>query len=240
MSTRHHLRVGDATIEAAEAVVRERSVLYVNLHDDEDTAVQAGMMELQRRGGRLVELRHSGHRNIEFGLGGRRYAFDPNRIFTRRGIAQTLARLSRRDTEAENAVARFAEELLELYDVGRADAIIALHNNGGHSYSAASYTQGQHLAGDAQDVYLAPGFDPSDFYFVTERLVFEAIRDRRLNVVLQDNRRVADDGSLSVYCARAGVRYINVEARHGHLNEQAEMLRILGDVLRSLAPRSSR
>jgi hypothetical protein len=92
-----------------------------------------------------------------------------------------------------------------------------------------------HLAGDAEEVFLAPARDPSDFDFVTERPVFEALRARGNNVVLQDNSRVTDDGSLSVYCGRVGKRYINVEAKHGHLSEQVKMLRELGDVLRELS-----
>ena len=51
--------------------------------------------------------------------------------------------------------------------------------------------------------------------------------------MLQNNHRVRDDGSLSVYAARHNIGYINVEARHGHAAEQREMLQTLLDYLDS-------
>jgi D-alanyl-D-alanine dipeptidase len=48
-----------------------------------------------------------------------------------------------------------------------------------------------------------------------------------MNVVLQDNRQVTDDGSLSVYCGKWGIPYVNVEAQHEHLEQQLQMLKVL-------------
>ena len=127
--------------------------------------------------------------------------------------------------EAEHAVDRFARELLSIYAIDRADVVIALHNNTEENYSALSYQKGGVYADDAEEVFIKHGSDPDDFFFVTERAVFDALRRRAYNVVLQDNRRATDDGSLSVYCGRAGVRYINVEAQDGHLDQQVAMLR---------------
>ncbi len=103
-------------------------------------------------------------------------------------------------------------------------------------YSALSYTVGEKYANDAEDVFIRDGSDPDDFFFVTERVVFDAIKRRGHNVVLQDNRRVTDDGSLSVYCGKANVRYVNVEAEHGHLKEQTQMILDLTTILETLGP----
>jgi hypothetical protein len=46
----------------------------------------------------------------------------------------------------------------------------------------------------------------------------------RYHIVLQDNTNVTDDGSLSVFCARGGIDYVNVEAEHGHLVRQLKMM----------------
>jgi hypothetical protein len=35
---------------------------------------------------------------------------------------------------------------------------------------------------------------------------------------------MTDDGSLSVYCGKLGIPYVNVEAQHGHLVRQLKML----------------
>jgi hypothetical protein len=237
---RHQLRLGET---AVEVVISERpgsKHLFCNLHDDENTGVEAGLIALRRSGGRLVELQHGGMRHISFRLDGETFVVDPNRIFTTEGARRTLAKLSRRTMEAERAVGRFARDLLSLYSIERADVVIALHNNSEGSYSALSYEKGGVFASDASAVFIKDGSDPDDFLFVTETAVFDALRRRGYNVVLQDNRRVTDDGSLSVYCGRAGVRYINVEAQQGHLEQQVAMILALQGVLEELGQARSR
>jgi hypothetical protein len=117
--------------------------------------------------------------------------------------------------------------------------VIALHNNSDGAYSALRYAQGGALASDAARVFIKDGSDPDDFFLVTEPEVFEALRRRGYNVVLQDNSRVTDDGSLSVHCGRAGVRYINIEAQHGHLDRQVAMILALHDALEALGQAGS-
>jgi hypothetical protein len=239
-TARRPLRLGEATVDV---VISERpgsKHVFCNLHDDENTAVEAGLIVLGRSGGRLVELQHGGKRDVTFRLGGETFAVDPNRVFTPEGVRRTLGKLSRRTTEAEQAVERFARDLLSIYAIERADVVIALHNSTEGRYSALSYEKGGEFASDAAEVFIKEGSDPDDFFFVTERAVFDAVRRRGYNVVLQDNRRVTDDGSLSVYCGRAGVRYINVEAQHGHRDQQVAMILALRDVLEELGPARAR
>ncbi len=49
--------------------------------------------------------------------------------------------------------------------------------------------------------------------------------------MLQDNARATDDGSLSVWAARRGVPYVNVEARHGDRQGRTRMLEALAHAL---------
>ena len=63
---------------------------FLNVHNDEDTSVAAGLANLAEFGGRLIELVHTGERLISFTLDGRRYVFDPNRVFSDTGIEKTL------------------------------------------------------------------------------------------------------------------------------------------------------
>jgi hypothetical protein len=230
------VRVGETEIGVAITEKPGARFAYVNLHDDENTSVEAVQDVLNRSGGRLVELRHSGRRFVEFKLAGTDYRVDPNRIFTTTGARATLERQSRYSDEAARAVARFAGELLTIYRLDQVDAVIALHNNTPDMYSARSYAAGGIHAHDAEDVFIRDGSDPDDFFFVTERAVFDALKRRGYNVVLQDNRRVTDDGSLSVYCGKANVRYVNVEAELGHLKEQTQMILELTSILNELGP----
>lgn len=60
---------------------------------------------------------------------------------------------------------------------------------------------------------------------------YEALAAEGFAVVLQDNERAADEGSLSVWAARQGIPYVNVEAEHGQRDRQVEMLEALARVL---------
>ncbi len=212
--------------------------LYINLHDDEQTSVEAADRIRERTGAFLVELRHTGRRNIRFSLGAEAFAFDPNRMFTPEGRRQTLASQSppssRSTREAEPIVSSFAASVLEIAKLPTRRAVVALHNNGEGGYSAASYLPGAIYANDAEAVHIGPDTDPDDFCFVTDRRVYDALVASGLNAVLQDNRNATDDGSLSVICGQTGVVYVNVEAQTGHLDEQVGMLQIVDRVLRAL------
>ena len=52
--------------------------------------------------------------------------------------------------------------------------MIALHNNTPGACTRRSATPAGRLAHDAEDVFIRDGSDPDDFFFVTERAVFDA------------------------------------------------------------------
>ena len=233
--------VGDARIDVVTttfpAAAEPVRAALVSVHDDEETAVEAAGDVLRDRGGRLVELRHTGAREIAFSLGGTQHRLDPNRIFTPAGRRATLEALSTWSQPADDVVAAFADELLSTFAVDDVDIVVALHNNTPDRYTAANYLPGGSLAGDAARVHLEPGGDPDDFFFVTDAAMFSALTDRGRSVILQNEATVADDGSLSVWCGRMGIPYVNVEAEHGHRTEQAAMLRDLLDAVATVKPR---
>jgi hypothetical protein len=76
-------------------------------------------------------------------------------------------------------------------------------------------------------VHLPPESDPDDFFFVTDPDLFAGLAEEGFPVVLQDNARA------TVWAARQGIPYVNVEAQHGHRERQIEMLEAL---LRWLGP----
>ena len=213
------------------------AVALVSVHDDEDTAVEAAREVLRDRGGTLVELRHTGGREIVFQLAGTEHRIDPNRIFTPAGRRATLETLSTWSQPADDVVAAFADELLSTLAIDEVDVVVAIHNNTPDRYTAASYAPGGPLAADAARVRLRPGGDADDFFFVTGTGLFEGLTGRGHSVIVQNEATVQDDGSLSVWCGRMGIPYVNVEAEHGHRAEQAAMLRDLLDVIAEVRPR---
>ena len=244
-TTSRTFAVGDARLDVVERVFAapERdapasrpTIAFVSVHDDEETAVEAATDVLRDHGGRLVELRHTGSREIAFRLGGTGHRLDPNRIFTPAGRRATLAALSTWSQPADDVVAAFADELLSTVAVDDVDVLVALHNNTPDRYTAANYAPGGSLAADAARVHLEAGGDADDFFFVTDPELFDALATRGHSVVLQNEATVTDDGSLSVWCGRMQIPYVNVEAEHGHRAEQAAMLRDLVAVLAERPP----
>lgn len=199
----------------------------LNLHDDENTAVEAARAYLTDHPGRLLELRHAGTRLLTFALAGQSYSFDPNRMFTDVGAEASLRRQGHYTPEALHAVRAFAEAVLAQVRPEAAPLLVALHNNTDGDWSARSYLPEGDDHHAATAVSLAPGQDPDDFFFVTTQPLFDHLAHRGFNVVLQDNAHAPDDGSLSVWCAQQGLPYANVESEQGHRPQQQAMLTAL-------------
>lgn len=230
------VRLGATEIALVVHTTETTEPTFVVLHTDEQPAVDRGLEAIRARGGRLVEVRGPGDRLVSFELAGRTWRFDPNRIFTEAGAAASLAAYN--DSAPADVLAaalaevqRFADAVLDATDAGSLAVLVALHNNTEDFYSGASYAPGADLAGDAAAVSLPAGQDPDDFFFVTDRGLFEALAAEGFSTILQDNARVQDDGSLSVWAGRRGQPYVNVEAQLDHTEQQTRMLEALARVL---------
>lgn len=219
-------KIGGSIVHAQFTRHGRGTPTLINVHDDENTSVVAGKIVIEQTGGRLIELTHSGRRNIRFNLNGEQFAFDPNRIFSDAGIRDTLERQSTYSEAAHRAVKQFATQWLEYFALDQQPNIIALHNNSEGSLSIHSYQPGGEHADAAVAVYVAAQRDPDDFFYVTDQRFFDYLKARNFNVLLQDNANVPDDGSLSVYFARKKIPYVNIEAESDHLNAQIEMVRV--------------
>jgi hypothetical protein len=228
-------KIGNAIV-AAEVFQNGKpwpTMIYV--HDDENTSVAAGKIIIEQSGGRLIELSHAGHRLVSFNLNGERYSFDPNRIFSDAGIRDTLGRRSTWSEAAHRTVKRFATQYLDHFALDREPVIVALHNTVDGTYSIESYRPGAEHAAPAADLHISPNRSRFDFFYVTDQHFFDYLKQRDFNAVLQDNAAVPDDGSLSVYFARKGIPYVNIEAELNHLNAQIEMVRTVRKMLDELA-----
>lgn len=199
----------------------------VALHENETTSVAAAQGLCQR----TVIISHTGDRNVSFALADAvERIFDPNRIFTAAGRRKTITPYS---AEADVAVAALAEAITrELRGV-----VIALHNNtdddGVGRYSVTSYLEDGNETANAQLVHQAETMDVDNFFFLTSPHLYGALVDKGYHVVLQHDE-ATDDGSLSVYCMLHKVAYVNVEAQHGAVGVQRQMLALLFNALDEL------
>jgi hypothetical protein len=246
LATPSIVRVSDAyaatkTYEIAHAKVtieyvrKGGGLTYVNLHGNETTSVAAARAVIKKRGGTLMILRHGGKRNVTFTYAGKQYAFDPNRMFTDKGIEASLRKLSKAWTpEAHIEVKNIAESIIKDFGLRspKGGMVVALHNNtNGGGLTIKSYKKGGGIyRTEATEMYENPARDPDDFFLVTSSRLFGSLKQKKFNVALHASRGFQDDGSLSVFCVQNGISYVNVEAENSHLNEQIKMLEALHGV----------
>jgi hypothetical protein len=200
-----------------------KQLFFINLHDDEETAVSGAARLLEIHGGTLVKIENDRNRNIRFQLNGRAYMFDPNRIFSRTGIIQTLRTFGPISNNAIKELEQFAERLTQLLPPSPT-CVIALHNNSDGKFSVTSYLKGHEREKDAKAVHLAPKQDADDLFLTTDSSLFQYLRKEKFNAVWQDNSNAYKDGSLSIYCGEKNICYLNCETEHGKLKQYADMI----------------
>lgn len=224
-------KIGNTIVLAPTFQGNHPAPTFINVHDDENTSALAGVTVINESGGRLIELAHSGKRLIVFELDGQTYRFDPNRIFSSVGIRATLERTRNYSEAAQRAIETFAQSFIERFALADELVIIALHNTGGGGLSINSYLATGDKPTTTSVTHVSTNRFAGDFFYVTDRRFFDYLKERDFNVTLQDDANVPDDGSASVYFARKGIPYINVEADNNHLNEQIVMVRVAREMV---------
>lgn len=230
------LRVGDTAIYLNLYKHGSRKFIYFNVHENENTSVRAIKIFIKKHGGYFVEIKSHGQRLINFELDGNHYTFDPNRIFTDVGIKKTLEKYGEYSQNAQQSIQLLAKNILRNIITDSIETVIAVHNNTNSNYSIKSYLEGGKEQINSKDVFHNPNIDPDDFFYVTNKKYFDFLKSKQRNVILQDETNLVDDGSLSVYCGNNGISYINIEAQHGHLEEQLEMLKDVLEILTTHSP----
>jgi|GEM_PF-378856 len=209
--------------------------VYVNMHDDERTSLTAAQHLLQQEGGLLIRIENNSQRNIGFRLEGHHYTFDPNRMFSREGIHQTLMNHGRQSEKAIESIEYFAARFLELIPPNPS-CIIALHNNTDGKFSVESYLAGNDRHMDAKAIHINPSHDPDDFFLTTDSSLFSRLAGENFNSVLQNNATAKKDGSLSIWCGEKNINYLNCETQHGRLSQYKKMIVAAEKQVRSLRP----
>jgi hypothetical protein len=197
---------------------------YFAPHNSEQTSIRAAKDLINRRGGRLVELFHSGQRDIKFSIGTREYEFDPNRMFSDVGAEQSLYDHGGSSPSAVAAVRELASLCLAAVKIAEPGLLIGAHNNANNgTFSILSYINDDTFKVFAERVNVDQSQDIDNFFFVTERGDYDYVVGKRYNAVLAKARPPCDNGSLGVYCAFQSLPYANCEAEHGKLDFQIKM-----------------
>lgn len=219
--TRHQL--GSTTISIKKLQYGPGTdYVFINLHDDESTSVAGVAGVLEKQGGTLITIENSGKRTIQFRYRNKNYSIDPNRIFSRTGISKTL-QPGKINSKLIDEVEIFASCILKLIPA-ETRFVIALHNNTDGNLSVSEYLRGSKREKDAKEVFVAAGEDPNDFFLTTDSLFFRHLSAGNFNSVLQDDKTVDQDGSLSVYFGGKNISYLNCETEHGKLVQYEKMI----------------
>jgi hypothetical protein len=190
---------------------------YLRIHGDEETAREVLERHMRTHRG-IAYIVESRTRDVPVeGL-----KVDPNRMFSRVGAEASLRSLNPEATLAqlETALAvldRGRERLIRAFTPPRGGLTIALHNN------SRGYSVQDELAISDQTALHQPD-EPNAFFLCTDPRDFVVLKNSPYNVVLQQNARTPDDGSLSRVAATRGWRYVNLEVALGEANRQREML----------------
>jgi len=221
--------LGNRTVVIKVIQYGEPNGIYcINMHDNEGTAVLGAVPVLEMTGGTLIRVENFKQRVIKFRLNGVLYGFDPNRIYSRIGIGQTLRDNRNYSLKAVLEIEKFAGRLLALIP-DTAKCLIALHNNTNDLFSIKSYIPGGIRQKDAKAVFYNETEDVDDIALTTDSLVYQVMADAGYNSIWQDNIKAKKDGSLSIYSGEKGIRYINIETEHG----KVEQYRIMFEKLMS-------
>ncbi len=212
-----------------------RDVVYINLHDDEQSSVEAARSLLKTEGGLLIKFENNHNRNIRFRLKGKYYTFDPNRMFSREGITQTLTHFRRISPDAIKEIEKLAQRILQFIPENPS-CVIALHNNTEGRFGVNSYLSGEPISINAKKVFENPEQDPDDIFFTTDSILYQRLSRQKFNTIWQDNENARRDGSLSVYCGERNIRYVNCETQHGKTSQYFEMLLALTPHIERINP----
>ncbi|MFZ9027733.1 MAG: hypothetical protein ACO2Z9_01895 [Crocinitomicaceae bacterium] len=213
--------LGDSTVFLISSLNTNGSILLLNVHENEQTAIKTMISRGWKDSLPFLFLHQREQRRIFFKVNDTLHSIDPNRMFTTRGIRNTLM-----DSMFYTQIGQRKAEILAeavLKRIENRSWIVTMHNNTQDNYSILSYVEGGDEAMNAEEVVLHKNEDPDDFILTTNRELFVRLKSTGVNVVLQAKNPL-DDGSLSVYCEQNNIPYVNIEAQHGHLEKQMQLL----------------
>ncbi|MFK8037524.1 MAG: hypothetical protein AB8B74_04490 [Crocinitomicaceae bacterium] len=225
-----NINLGDSTIQLIKDFNSPDSkVLFLNIHEDEETSIAVSKAFGQGHAINFGYLHHQQTRRVFYNVGNRQFSVDPNRIYTKKGRRKTIEPWRPFASKANHIAAKLANTILDL--IRPFKTIVTMHNNTDVEYSIKSYLPGGTEAKNTAEIHISDKWDHDDFIYTTSVDFFNHLKEADINVILQDNIKFVNDGSLSVYCGINGIDYLNIEAQKGHFDEQLRLTEIVYHML---------
>ena len=245
----------DIYLEVIESRDYRGDVFFFAPHENERVVNGYLAEKIAASKGRFVILRQNGERHLKIAVGDTHFEVDPNRIFSKRGAANSLLRLNsqlkkgsriyRKALKRSLALGRFI--LKQAGPRGKHKTIVAIHNNtdgysgdgkGGKGTISIHRYRKKLEAGARYIKEIHQGTaDEDDLFFITSPKHMEVMKKTGWHVLLQHPQvatiKDEDDGSLSVLSEKKGWPYINIEAQRDpdHLEEQKQMVDFVYDLV---------
>ncbi len=226
----HTIYLGDEKVWVDIYGQPEAGITLLNLHDNENTAAEAGQAFIRKHGGRLIELRHGRGREVVVRLKDELHRFDPNRMFSDAGLRMSLEYFHNYSDDVFAIAANFRDSVTDLFAVREGMAVIVLHNNTPDKMTIKDFRPGEWYGEDTRKISINPQRDPDNFFVVTKNDLFAALHLKGYNVALKAHNP-PDRGMVMDYFEQLGVLCVTVETEHDKLAEQAEMLEVLWEII---------
>lgn len=240
-------------VNTYENVNKPRNLItFVALHHNEQVGLGVVKDAIKAKGGKLIEVvslrdnkpeRFIYFRRADSAGKERLLCFDPNRIFSRSGIINTLTTITGRgcennldakamaavrETAVVDEIERFQTELFKMFDPKdrKSEVVVAVHNNTNNpddktgGISIKSFIKlGDDEYFNNEATYIVQKEDPDDFLMVSNNMLFRALISpvpgiNQFSIGIQRQNPEESKGFLSTKCGRLGINYVIVEAEH--------------------------
>lgn len=244
-------KMGSRIVYFEEFLGKKNDRTFLFVHPDEVTAYRGLKKYLLKNHatgylfiGKGERLSRRG-RYLAIKIGRKIFYFDPNRIFsdkrkanfflTKKFYRYAIYNRSyyyRRYRHLFYRYIRVFHEFIVSIAMVRQGPLIAVHDNDEVMKWANKIFSG-HNYGISKLSYHNKKMKTSDFVYVTGLKDYEYYKKNYINVILQDNDKIKDDGSASIEFARKKKRYMCIEVkRNGRKSHEIiqKMLQLAGDV----------
>jgi len=228
--TTHTLYLGEEKVWVDIYEKPGADITLLNLHDNENTSVEAGLAFIKKHGGRLIDLRHGRGREVVVRLNGVLHRFDPNRMFSDVGLRASMEYFNNNSDEVFDIASAFRDSVVKLAAFNEGMVLISIHNNSQNKMTIKDFRPGEWYGEDTKKTSINPRQDPDNFFFVTHTKLFNSLSSLGYNVAILANNP-PDRGMLMDYCVDHGMINVSVEAEHGKQTDQIEMLEALWTIL---------
>ena len=241
------------TVNIYESVNKPKNLItFVALHHNEQVGLGVVKDAIKAKGGKLIEVvslrdnkpeRFVYFRRKDSTGKERLLCVDPNRIFSRSGIINSLTTITGRgcennldakamavvrETAVVDEIERFQTELFKMFDPKdrKNEVVVAVHNNTNNpddktgGISIKSFIKlGDDEYFNNEAAYIVQREDPDDFIMVSNNFLFKTLISdapgvNQFSIAIQRQLPEESKGFLSTKCGRLKINYVIVEAEH--------------------------